>query len=89
MVVADARSILGYELPSELPVDGTAVDAGGRFKTYVVGRDDVRQIPPASYVYLTRAARRRLGAVAIAGRMLPTERAFSEDTVREVLGIVV
>lgn len=81
MVVADARSTQDY--------DAVLGDLAPRFKTYVVGRDDVRQIPPASYVYVSRGARRRLGGTAVAGRVLPTERAFSGETVREVLGIVV
>lgn len=91
VVVADARSILDLELPAGMLPTGVLPpgDGAGRFKTYVVGRDDVRQIPPASYVYLSHAARRRLGAAAIAGRVLPTERAFSGETVREVLEVVV
>ncbi len=85
-VVADPRSTQGIDLAlSELALG----DLAARFKTHVVGRDDLRQIPPASYVYVTRAARRRLGAAAVAGRVLPIERAFSGATVREVLSIVV
>ena len=80
-VVADARSMHGYDV--------ALGDLAPRLKTYVVGRDDVRQIPPASYVYVSRSARRRLGTTPIAGRMLPTERVFSGETVREVLGVVV
>ena len=80
-VVADARSMLGFE--------AALGDLAPRLKTYVVGRDDVRLIPPASYVYISRSARRRLGTTTIAGRMLPTERAFSGETVRAVVGIVV
>lgn len=80
-VVADERSMLGLDM--------ALGDLAPRLKVYVVGRDDVRQIPPASYVYVSRSARRRLGTTAVAGRVLPTERAFSGETVREVLGIVV
>ncbi len=80
-VVADARSMQG--------LDGALGELAPRLKVYVVGRDDVRQIPPASHVYVSRSARRRLGSTAIAGRLLPTERAFSGETVREVLGVVV
>ncbi|HEY0776788.1 MAG TPA: GntR family transcriptional regulator [Gemmatirosa sp.] len=80
-VVADARSMHG--------LDSTLGDLAPRLKVYVVGRDDVRQIPPASHVYVSRSARRRLGSTTIAGRLLPMERAFSGETVREVLGIVV
>lgn len=80
-VVADARSTQGFDV--------ALGELAPRFKTYVVGRDDVRQIPPASYVYVSRSARRRLGTTTIAGRLLPTERVFSGETVREVLAIVV
>lgn len=84
MVVADARSTSGLESPG-----AAAGDGAGRLRTFVVGRDDVRQIPPASHIYVSRAARRRLGNTAVPGRVLPTERAFSGETVREVLQIVV
>ncbi len=80
-IVADARSMQGF--------DAALGELAPRLKTYVVGRDDVRQIPPASYVYISRSARRRLGATAVAGRVLPTERVFSGEAVREVLGVVV
>jgi hypothetical protein len=55
----------------------------------VLGRDDVRQIPPGAYVYVTRSARRRLGRRHPPRADAPTERAFAAGTVREVLGLVV
>jgi DNA-binding transcriptional regulator YhcF (GntR family) len=82
VVVADARSLADY--------DAAALgEAAAGLRPVVVGRDDVRQIPPASYVYVSRSARRRLGTTAIPGRILPTERAFAAETVREVLSLVV
>ena len=81
MVVADPRSTAGLSDPLG--------ELAAQFKTYVVGRDDVRQIPPAGQVYVSHSARRRLGATVIAGRVLPTERAFCAETVRQVLRVVV
>lgn len=80
-VVADARSMEGF--------DAALGEFAAKLRVHVVGRDDVRAIPPASYVYVSRSAKRRLGQTPIPGRILPTERAFSGDTVREVMGIVV
>lgn len=82
MVVADARSIAGY--------DASAFgELGSRLRHVVLGRDDVRQIPPGATVYISRSARRRLGTVQLPGRVIPTERAFAAETVREVLSLVV
>ena len=80
-IVADARSMEGLE--------SALGDLAPRLKVYVVGRDDIRQIPPASYIYVSRGARRRMGTATIPGRVLPTERAFSGETVRQVLSVVV
>jgi DNA-binding transcriptional regulator YhcF (GntR family) len=82
MVVADLRSL------AELNVASLGELANG-LRPLVVGRDDVRQIPPGSYVYVSRSARRRLGNTQVPGRLLPTERAFAAETVREVLNLVV
>ncbi len=83
VVVADPRSLANYDAA------GLGDDAAARIRPLVVGRDDVRQIPPGSYVYVSRSARRRLGTTTVPGRLLPTERAFAAETVREVLGLVV
>ena len=82
VVVADARSLVGYD-------DRILGDLAPRFRPVVLGRDDLRQIPPGANVYVSRSARRRLGNVALPGRLLPTERAFDAATVRELLGLVV
>ena len=82
VVVADPRSLADYD-------EATLGEAAARLRPLVVGRDDVRAIPPASYVYVSRSARRRLGTTPVPGRQLPTERAFAAETVREVLGLVV
>jgi hypothetical protein len=82
IVVADPRSLADFDA-------STLGDAATGIRPLVVGRDDVRQIPPASYVYVSRSARRRLGNTPVPGRQLPTERAFAADTVREVLNLVV
>lgn len=82
MVVADARSLQGYD-------ERVLGDLGPRFRHIVLGRDDLRQIPPGANVYVSRSARRRLGNTSLPGRQLPTERAFGADTVRELLTLVV
>lgn len=82
VLVADPRSLADYDAT-------TLGEEAARLRPLVVGRDDVRQIAPGSYVYVSRSARRRLGNASVPGRLLPTERAFAADTVREVLGIVV
>jgi len=82
IVVADPRSLADYDAT-------TLGEEAARLRPLVVGRDDMRQIVPGSYVYISRSARRRLGSASVPGRLLPTERAFAADTVREVLGIVV
>lgn len=71
-------------------VDGAAeAERAGRIRRLVMGRDDVRQIPPDANVYVTRSARRRIGYVQVPGRLIPTERCFTGPTMREVLRLVV
>ena len=82
VVVADPRSVADYEPP-------VVGELAARFRPLVLGRDDIRQIPPGAYVYVSRSARRRLGPAPVPGRLLPAERAFAATTVREVLGLVV
>ena len=82
VVVADVRSLAGYD-------ERLLGDLTPRFRPLVLGRDDVRQIPPGANVYISRSARRRLGNTSLPGRLLPTERAFAADTVRELLSLVV
>lgn len=82
LVMADARSFADYD-------ERALGDLAPRLRPLVLGRDDLRQIPPGANVYVTRSARRRLGNAALPGRVLPTERAFAAETVREVLGLVV
>lgn len=82
VVLADARSVADYDAR-------VLGDLAARFRPLVLGRDDVRQIPPGAYVYVSRSARRRLGTAPLPGRLLPAERAFAAETVREVLGLVV
>jgi DNA-binding transcriptional regulator YhcF (GntR family) len=82
VVVADARSLAGYD-------ERILGDLASRFRPIVLGRDDLRQIPPGANVYVSRSARRRLGGAVLPGRLLPTERAFDAATVREVLTLVV
>lgn len=81
-VIADARSMGGST------ADVLAAHAG-RVHLMVVGRDDLRSIPRDALVYVSRSARRRIPPSDLPARLLPTERAFSRETVREVLGVVV
>jgi DNA-binding transcriptional regulator YhcF (GntR family) len=60
-----------------------------RVVVHVVGQDDLRQIPAGAPVYVTRAARRRLGTAPVPGRPIPPARAFTGATMRAVLGVVV
>ena len=60
-----------------------------RVEVHVVGRDDVRQIPPSAAVYVSRAARRRLGGAPVPGRLIPASRGFTPATMRELLQLVV
>ncbi|HET7457741.1 MAG TPA: GntR family transcriptional regulator [Gemmatimonadaceae bacterium] len=58
----------------------------------VLGRDPreaVAAIPDDATVYVTHAARARLGDTALPGRVLPPARVFSPDCAREIMGIVV
>ena len=55
----------------------------------VVGRDDVRQIPPSAPVYVTRSAQRRLGEAVVPGRLMATTRTFAPQTARELIRLVV
>lgn len=80
-IVADARSMA--------PVMHALGAQGDRVRIVVIGRDDVRDIPRDALVYVSRSARRRLAPADLPKRVLPTERAFSGETVREVLGVVV
>jgi GntR family transcriptional regulator len=55
----------------------------------VLGRDDLATIPSGAAVYVTRAARRRLDGTALPGRVIPSTRAITPRTARELLTLVV
>lgn len=81
VVVTDPRT--------EAVVRDAVPGAASRVHVLVLGRDDVRAIAPGTPVYVTRSARRRLGTAPIPGRMMPPERAFSSNSAREILTVVV
>lgn len=56
---------------------------------HVIGRDDIRQIPPTANVYVTRSAQRRLGEAQVPGKPMATMRTFSAQTARELVRLVV
>jgi hypothetical protein len=60
-----------------------------RLTVLVVGRDELRQIPPTANVYVTRSAQRRLGEAVIPGKLMSNSRAFSSQTARELVRLVV
>lgn len=55
----------------------------------VLGRDALDRIPASATVYVTHAARARLGAARLPGRVVPPARVFSAESAREIMGIVV
>jgi hypothetical protein len=82
-VVADARyaerlrAICGH------------VRGAANLRALVVGRDDIERIPAGTPVYVTRAARERLGDAAILARGVPLDRMLSRTTARAILSFVV
>jgi DNA-binding transcriptional regulator YhcF (GntR family) len=55
----------------------------------IAGRDDLSVIPDGAPTYVTRSAREHLGDTPIRGRILPTARAFSAATSREIIRCIV
>ncbi len=55
----------------------------------VVGRDDLKSIPPGAPVYITQQARAMVGAAQIPGRVLPAARTISTTSAREIIEFIV
>jgi Bacterial regulatory proteins, gntR family len=60
----------------------------GRVHVLVVGRDDLAAIPEEAPVYVTHAARSRIGALHLPRGLLPPARILSDDCVGVILGHV-
>jgi hypothetical protein len=82
MVCTDPRTL-------QLMHEVMAPEHRDQLTVLVVGRDDLRQIPPSAHVYVTRSAQRRLGEAVIPGKLIATSRAFSAQTARELVRLVV
>jgi hypothetical protein len=61
----------------------------GNLRTLVANRDDLRQIPDMAPTYLTQLARRQVGDIPLLHRVLPESRAFSTESVRQILSFIV
>ena len=55
----------------------------------VLGRDDLREIPPEAPTYVTQRARAELGNVRIPGRVLPAARTIAAASAREIFSFIV
>jgi DNA-binding transcriptional regulator YhcF (GntR family) len=55
----------------------------------VLGRDDLREIPPEAPTYVTQRARAELGDVRIPGRVLPAARTIAAASAREIFSFIV
>jgi DNA-binding transcriptional regulator YhcF (GntR family) len=67
-------------------------DAGpgaSRLAVLVHGRDDLEQIPPRAPLGITRLARRRMEGSPLLRRGLPEARAFTPESSRELMSLVV
>jgi DNA-binding transcriptional regulator YhcF (GntR family) len=82
VLVADPR----FAAQVEAYVRRTGADATVR--VYVVGRDDVSALPPEAPVYVTQAARDRLGPLRLPGGALAPARMLSDACVAAVLQAV-
>ncbi|MDF1502617.1 GntR family transcriptional regulator [Roseisolibacter sp. H3M3-2] len=80
VVVSDPRTLALME---------RSFSAAAAVHPMVLGRDDIATIPDDAGVYLSRAARRRLDGQAMRFRVLPSTRAFTPKTARELLGVLV
>lgn len=79
VLVADPR----FAAQVEAYLRQTRPDA--QVRVYVVGRDDVSALPPESPVYVTQAARDRLGPLRLPAGALAPARVLSETCVATVL----
>lgn len=64
------------------------IGAEARVHVYVAGHDDVASIPGEAPVYLTQAARERLGTLRLPGGVLPTARMLADDCLVELVRAV-
>jgi DNA-binding transcriptional regulator YhcF (GntR family) len=61
------------------------IGARANVHVHVVGRDDVSTLPAGTPVYVTQAARDRLGALCLPAGALPPARILSDDSLAEVI----
>lgn len=66
----------------------STAEGSDRLRTYVSPRDDLDRIPKDAAVYVTRLTRSRLGEDGVPGRGLPEARVLTEESVRDLMGIV-
>jgi DNA-binding transcriptional regulator YhcF (GntR family) len=55
----------------------------------VLGRDDLREIPPEAPTYVTQRVRAELGDVHVPGRILPAARTIAAASAREIFSFIV
>ena len=60
-----------------------------RIRLLLAGRDDLSVIPPNAPTYVTEAARQKLGATRIPGRLIPPPRLLAENVVRAIVEFIV
>jgi len=60
-----------------------------RVHTLLAGSDDVDAVPEDAAVYVTRSARERLAGRRVPGRLVPTARIFSPESVHQILSHMV
>ena len=60
-----------------------------RVHTLLAGSDDVDAVPEDAAVYVTRSARERLAGRRVPGRLVPTARIFSPESVHQILSLMV
>jgi hypothetical protein len=73
----------------KLARDAEGSPDGGHLRTVVLGRDDPAAIPVGAPAYVMRTARDLLGGPPPQVRALPTLRAFSAETAREIVSFMV
>jgi DNA-binding transcriptional regulator YhcF (GntR family) len=72
-------------------IDAFFADVQGaeNIRPVILGRDDLSAIPPDAPVYVTRSARKQLGAEPVPGRLVPPARILASESSRQILAIIV